>query len=131
MYGYVANIETLTLQNTNYRHVLYTGHQLQLVLMSLKAGEDIGEETHKGHDQFFRVESGEGEVVIDGTRHPLRAGDAIVVPAGARHNLINTGNSALRIYTLYGPPNHMDRLVQTTKSEAEAAHETFDGQATE
>lgn len=131
MNGYKADIETLTAENTAFRQVLYTGHHLQLVLMALKPGEDIGMETHKTHDQFFRIEKGHGEIVIDGTKRKVKGGDAIIVPAGALHNLINTGDKPLRLYTLYGPPNHVDGLVEKRKADAQASTERFDGLVTE
>lgn len=127
MKGYAADIEQLTEANHDFRQVLYTGHHLQLVLMALKPGQDIGSETHTTHDQFFRIESGQGEIVIDGNATPVKGGDGIIVPAGALHNLTNTGDQPLRLYTLYGPPNHIDHLVQNEKSDAEASHEVFDG----
>lgn len=131
MNGYTADIEKLTEENTAFRHVLYTGHHLQLVLMALKPGEDIGMETHKTHDQFFRIEKGHGEIVIDGTRRKVKGGDAIIVPAGALHNLINSGDRPLHLYTLYGPPNHIDGLLEKRKADAQASNEVFDGVATE
>ncbi len=131
MKGYVANIEDLTEENHDFRQVLYTGQHLQLVLMALKPGQDIGSETHATHDQFFRIEKGRGEIVIDGVTTPIKGGDGIVVPAGAVHNLKNTGDKLLRLYTLYGPPNHIDHLVQGQKAQAEASHEVFDGVPTE
>jgi mannose-6-phosphate isomerase-like protein (cupin superfamily) len=131
MKGFVDNIEDLTEENGDFRRVIYTGRHLQLVLMALKPGEDIGEETHATHDQFFRVEEGNGAIVIDGTSHEIEGGDAIIVPAGARHNLTNTGDEPLKVYTLYGPPNHVDHLVQAKKAMAEASHEQFDGATTE
>ena len=131
MNGYLADIEKLTEDNTAFRHVLYTGHHLQLVVMALKPGEDIGMETHKTHDQFFRIEKGHGEIVIDGTTRKAKSGDAIIVPAGAQHNLINTGNKPMRLYTLYGPPNHVDALLEKRKADAQASTEVFDGVATE
>ena len=131
MKGYVADIEKLTEDNADFRQVLYTGTHLQLVLMALKPGEDIGMETHKTHDQFFRIEKGHGEVVIDGTIRKVNGGEAIIVPAGALHNLINTGDKPLRLYTLYGPPNHLDGFTAATKRQAEKAHEHFDGNPTE
>lgn len=127
MKGYVANIEDLTEENHDFRQVLYTGQHLQLVLMALKPGQDIGSETHTKHDQFFRIEKGRGEIVIDGVTTPIKGGNGIVVPAGALHNLKNTGDKLLRLYTLYGPPNHIDHLVQGQKAQAEAPHEVFDG----
>ncbi len=131
MKGYVADIEKLTEDNHDFRQVLYTGSNLQLVLMALKPGQDIGMETHETHDQFFRIEKGRGAAVIDGVTHKVKDGDCVVVPAGAAHNLTNTGDKPLRLYTLYGPPEHMDHLVQKKKAEAEASHEAFDGVATE
>jgi len=131
MQGYIADIEKLTEENNAFRQVLYTGHNLQLVLMALKTGQDIGMETHATHDQFFRIEEGQGEVVIDGTRHKIKGGDGLIVPAGAKHNLMNTGDKTLRLYTIYGPPNHIDKLVQQEKSEALASTEVFDGVASE
>lgn len=127
MKGYVANIEDLTEDNHDFRQVLYTGQHLQLVLMALAPGQDIGSETHATHDQFFRIEKGRGEIVIDGITTPVKSGDGIIVPAGALHNLKNTGDKPLRLYTLYGPPNHIDHLVQGKKSYAEASHEVYDG----
>jgi mannose-6-phosphate isomerase-like protein (cupin superfamily) len=131
MKGYVADIETLTEDNADFRQVLYTGHHLQLVLMALTPGEDIGMETHATHDQFFRIEKGKGEVEIDGVTHKVKGGDGIIVPAGARHNLTNTGDKPLRLYTIYGPPNHLDKLDQPKKADAMASDEVFDGVASE
>ncbi|MDO9218128.1 MAG: cupin domain-containing protein, partial [Lacisediminimonas sp.] len=102
-----------------------------LVLMALKAGEEIGSETHLGHDQFFRVEKGKGEVWIDGERTKIRRDDAIVVPAGAKHNIVNTGSKSLKLYTLFGPPQHHDGVVRATKADAAASEELFDGKTTE
>jgi mannose-6-phosphate isomerase-like protein (cupin superfamily) len=130
MKGYVADIEDKTEANKDFRHVLYTGQNLQLVVMSLKPGQDIGAETHATHDQFFRVEQGKGEVVIDGVTHKIKSGTGIVVPAGALHNLVNTGDKAMKVYTIYGPPNHVDQLEQETKSDALASSEHFDGKVT-
>lgn len=129
MKGFVDNIEKLTEENEDFRRVLYTGHHLQLVLMCLQPGEEIGEEVHEDRDQFFRIEEGEGEVVIDGVRHEVEDDDAIVVPAGARHNVVCTGDSPLRLYTLYGPPEHRDGVVHPTKADAHEEH--FDGRTTE
>jgi len=129
MKGFVDDIEKLTEENDDFRRVLYTGKHLQLVLMTLQPGEEIGEEVHEDRDQFFRVEEGEGEVVIDGTRHAIEDDDAIIVPAGARHNVLNTGDEPLRVYTLYGPPEHRDGVVHPTK--ADAVEEHFDGKTTE
>lgn len=131
MHGFVDDIEELTEKNHDFRRVLYTGKYLQLVLMALKPGEEIGEEVHADRDQFFRVEKGKGEVVIDGVRTRIRSDDAILVPAGALHNVINTGEKPLKLYTLYGPPNHAEGLVRATKAEAEATEEHFDGTTTE
>lgn len=131
MKGYVQDIEKVTKRNQDFRHVLYTGKHLQLVMMSLKPGEEIGEETHKDRDQFFRVEEGEGQLLIDGKTHEIEDDMAIVVPAGARHNMINTGDKPLKIYTLYGPPNHADKTVQATKAEAKASTARFTGATTE
>ena len=122
MKGYLADIETLTEENTAFRQVLYTGHNLQLVLMALKPGEEIGSEMHSIHDQFFRIEKGKGQIRIGGARIMVAAGDAIIVPAGVRHNLTNTGKRKMRLYTIYAPPNHADHLVEPTKAIA-VAHE--------
>lgn len=129
MKGFVDDIEKLTEENEDFRRVLYTGHHLQLVLMSLRPGEEIGEEVHEDRDQFFRIEEGAGAVVIDGVRHEVEDDDAIVVPAGARHNVICTGDAPLRLYTLYGPPEHRDGVVHPTKGDAREEH--FDGRTTE
>lgn len=131
MKGFVEDIEKLTEDNRDFRRVLYTGKHLQLVLMALNPGEEIGEEVHADHDQFFRIEKGEGEVWIDGVRTGIESDDAIIVPAGARHNVINTGDRPLKLYTLYGPPDHKDGVVRATKAEAEAREEHFDGVTTE
>jgi len=130
--GFAADIERDTLKNTDFRRVLYTGKNSQLVLMCLKAGEEIGSEVHDDIDQFFRFEEGEGKVVIDGVAHAVKDGSAVVVPAGAEHNVINTSQTAvLKLYTIYSPPEHQDKTIHTTKAEAEAAHEHFDGRTTE
>jgi mannose-6-phosphate isomerase-like protein (cupin superfamily) len=131
MKGFIADIESRTGENRDFRRVLYTGPHLQLVLMALQPGEEIGEEVHQDRDQFFRVEQGNGEVWIDGRRTAIESGTAIVVPAGARHNVRNTGKQALKLYTLYAPPEHADGTVQATKAEAEASVEHFAGQTTE
>ena len=131
MIGYVANIEELTEGNTDFRRVLYSGLKLQLVLMSVAPGEELGGEIHADTDQFFRIEQGEGRIIIDGVTHKVKPGDGIVVPAGVHHNLICTSHDALKIYTIYGPPHHRDQLVQKTKAEADQSDETFEGQATE
>lgn len=131
MKGYVDNIEARTLENEMFRKVLYTGENLQLVLMTLQPGDEIGEEVHDDGDQFFRVEAGSGVVSIDGVDHAVSDDFGIVIPAGARHNVRSTGSEALRVYTLYGPPEHIDGTVHRTKAEADASHEHFDGKTTE
>jgi len=131
MKGFKSNIEKDTLENKKFRKVLYTGKHLQLVLMSLKVGEDIGAETHPDNDQFFRFESGSGKCVIDGNEYKVKDGDVIVVPAGARHNVINEGTNELKMYTLYGPPNHQDGTIRNTKEDAEKMDEEFDGKTSE
>lgn len=130
MRGFVADIEDLAEDNADFRRVLYTGRKLQLVLMTLAPGEDIGAEVHAGHDQFFRIEEGEGVIEIDGERTEVGGDDAILVPAGARHNLINTGRKPLKLYTLYGPPEHRDGLIQSAKADT-AATAPFDGATSE
>ena len=117
MTGYLSDIETLTLENSDFRRVLYTGTHLQLVLMTLQIGQEIGSETHAAQDQFFRIEEGNGEIAINGTSRKIKSGDAIIVPAGTRHNLTNRGGMPLRLYTLYSSPNHSDRLVERSKAE--------------
>src|SRR5688572_29897672 len=131
MKGYIDDIEDRTEENRDFRRVLYTGKHVQLVLMSLQPGEDIGEETHTDVDQFFRVEKGEGEVLIDGRMTKIERDMAIIVPAGARHNIRNSGTTPLKLYTIYGPPNHADGTVHATKAEAEASEEHFEGVTTE
>ena len=131
MKGFVKDIKKLTKANEDFRHVLYTGKHLQLVLMALNPREEIGAEVHLDRDQFFRVEKGRGEAVIDGHRTRIKSDDAILVPAGARHNLINTGDTPLMLYTLYGPPEHKDGIVRATKADAELSKEHFDGMTTE
>jgi mannose-6-phosphate isomerase-like protein (cupin superfamily) len=129
MKGFVDDIEKLTEDNADYRRVLYTGKHLQLVLMALQPGEEVGEEVHETHDQFFRFEAGAGEVLIDGQRHKVEADDGVIVPAGARHNVVNTGQAELKFYTLYGPPEHRDGVRQPTKADEREEH--FDGKTTE
>ena len=129
MKGFIADIEKLTEENADFRRVLYTGNHLQLVLMTLQPGEEIGEEVHDDRDQFFRIEKGEGEVWIDGARSKVKSDDAIIVPAGARHNVVNTGDKTFQLYTIYGPPEHRDKTVHITK--ADASEEHFDGKTTE
>jgi mannose-6-phosphate isomerase-like protein (cupin superfamily) len=133
MKGYCENIEKRTIANEDFRRVLYTGHNLQLVLMTLPPGCDIGEEVHPDRDQFFRIEEGEGAVDIDGVANAVEVDFAVIVPAGARHNVRNTGSGPLRLYTIYAPPEHKDGIVQATKEEAEAHHhsEEWDGGTTE
>ncbi len=133
MKGYCENIEAATLENDDFRRVLYTGHNLQLVLMTLQPGEEIGSEIHDDRDQFFRIEEGQGVVDIDGAANAVSDDFAVIVPAGARHNVRNTGNRPLRLYTVYGPPEHLDGIVQATKAEADARHadEEWDGKTTE
>ena len=132
MKGYTANIEKLTDANKNFRVVLYTAKHCQLVVMSLLPNEEIGMETHKENDQFFRVESGVGKVIIDGITHDVSDGFAIIVPAGATHNVINASDTKpLKLYTVYSPAHHMDAVVHRTKDEALADDEAFDGVTTE
>lgn len=129
--GYVDNIEKATVENDDFRRTVYTGNYLQLVLMTLQPGEEIGEETHEDRDQFFRIEEGRGEIHIDGVKNQVEDDYAVIVPAGALHNVVNTGDEPLRIYTIYGPPEHIEGTVHRTKEEADAAHEHFDGRTTE
>lgn len=128
-HGYINNIEEMTLENDYFRKVLYTTHQLQLVLMSLVPGEDIGMEIHEGHTQFLRIESGNGVMFLDGQEMNVSDGFSIVVPAGTQHNLTNTGTTDLKLYTLYSPPEHKNGIVHETKQIAEERHpnEGFDG----
>ncbi|MEN9405687.1 MAG: hypothetical protein RLY47_646 [Candidatus Parcubacteria bacterium] len=130
MNGYTTNIEQLSLDNDNFRKVIYTDKNSQLVLMSLLPGEDIGEEVHDV-DQFFRVEKGSGSAVLNGISHDITDGSAIVIPAGTKHNIINGDSSSMKLYTLYMPPHHRDGVVHATKAEAEASEEHFDGTTTE
>jgi len=132
MKGFSANIEEMTLQNGNFRKVLYTASHSQLVLMSLQPNEDIGQEVHEDNDQFFRFESGQGRVEIDGNAYEVKDGSAIVVPAGAEHNVTNTsGDKELKLYTIYSPAHHADGVVRATKAEAEADSPEYDGQNSE
>ena len=130
MKGFVQDIERLAVTNDDFRQVLYTAQNCQLVLMALKPAEEIGAEVHT-LDQFFRVEEGTGEAVLDGVRTMISAGFAVLVPAGAKHNIINTGTAALKLYTLYAPPNHRDGVIHPTRAAAEADDEQFDGKTTE
>lgn len=132
MQGYKDNIEKLTEENDNFRKVLYTGKYSQLVLMSLKPGEEIGMEVHEDTDQFFRFEAGEGKVVIDGNEKMVKDGDAVIVPAGSEHNVLNLSESEdLKMYTIYSPAHHRDGVVHETKEQAMADDEEFDGKTTE
>lgn len=132
MKGFNTNIEKDTLENDNFRQVLYTSKHSQLVLMSLKPKEEIGMEIHNENDQFFRFEKGEGKCVIDGNEYDLSDGSVIVVPAGAEHNVINTSETEdLKLYTIYSPAHHKDGIVRATKEEAEANEEDFEGTTTE
>lgn len=130
MQGFVQDIEKLALENVEFRRVLYTAKNCQLVLMALRPKEEIGAEVHE-LDQFFRVEEGTGEAVLDGVRTEIRAGFALVVPAGAKHNIVNTGGGPLKLYTLYAPPNHRDGVVHHSRAQAETDDEHFDGKTTE
>lgn len=130
MKGYVQDIEAIAIRNEDFRQVLYTARHCQLVVMALKPNEEIGAEIHQ-LDQFFRVEQGTGEAVLDGVRTPLQPGYAVIVPAGAKHNIINTGTEPLKLYTLYAPPNHRDGVIHHTREEAQADTEHFDGKTTE
>ncbi len=132
MRGYHANIEELVNKNENFRQVLYTSKHSQLVLMTLKPGEEIGEETHRDNDQFFRFESGEGKVFIDSNEYLIKDGDVIIIPSGSKHNVINTSQSLpLKMYTLYSPAHHKDKVLHKTKEEAQIDSEEFDGQTSE
>ena len=132
MKGYKGNIEKDTLKNKNFRKVLYTSKHLQLVLMNLKPGEEIGLETHISTDQFFRFESGKGKCIVDGNEYHVENGDVIVVPAGSKHNVMNTdAKKELQMYTLYTPPQHKDGLINATKKDAENHDIKFDGKTTE
>jgi mannose-6-phosphate isomerase-like protein (cupin superfamily) len=131
MKGYIDNLEKLAEENNNFRKVLYTAHYSQLVLMSLLPGEEIGEEVH-GLDQFFRIETGTGKAVLDGVETEISDGYAVLVPAGTRHNIINTSNIApLRFYTLYSPPDHEDGIIHQTRADAIANDKPFHGKTTE
>ena len=132
--GYKDNIEELTKNNDNFRKVLYTGHNCQLVLMSLLPGEEIGKEVHGENDQFFRFESGAGKVIINETEYAIKDGDAVIVPKGAEHNVIKTSQTEpLKLNTIYTPPHHKDGVIRKTKADAEAPEnaEEFDGVTTE
>lgn len=131
MKGFVIDIEDVTKENDNFRKVLYTAKYSQLVLMSLKPGEEIGAEVHETHDQFFRFEKGEGKVVIDGNEYKIKKDFAVIVPAGANHNVINTGDEDLKLYTIYSPAEHLEGITRSTKEEAMAREEHFDGKTSE
>lgn len=131
MKGYYGNIEELTVANDNFRQVLYTAKHCQLVLMALPVGGEIGAEIHSENDQFFRFEAGRGQVVIDDNTYDVADGEAIIVPAGAHHNVINTGDEPLKLYTIYSPAHHKDGIVRATREEADANEEDFDGVTTE
>lgn len=130
MKGFIKNIEDIAVKNTDFRQVLYTAKNCQLVVMSLKPKEEIGMEVHH-LDQFFRVEEGSGEAILDGVPTPISAGFAVIVPAGTNHNIINTGSVPLKLYTIYAPPNHRDGVIHHTRAEAEQDEEEFDGKTTE
>ena len=130
MKGFIQDISALTAKNDDFRRVLYTAKNSQLVLMALKTKEEIGMEAHKS-DQFFRVEEGSGEATLDGVKTPIHAGFSVLVPGGAQHNIVNTGAGPLRLYTIYSPPNHRDGVVHHTRAEAIAAQEHFDGKLSE
>jgi len=130
MKGYVVNIEKVTEENNNFRKVLYTAKNSQLVVMSLKPNEDIGEEVHD-LDQFIRIEEGEGKVILDGVEHLIKDGSAVVIPAGTNHNIVNTSNEEMKLYSIYSPPEHRDGIAHFTKADAEADDEHFDGTTTE
>ncbi|HXK37957.1 MAG TPA: cupin domain-containing protein [Candidatus Paceibacterota bacterium] len=127
MKGYITNIEELTRENEDFRRVLYTSHNGQLVLMALPRGVEIGEEIHEENDQFFRIEEGEGKVIINDEPHAISDGSVVIVPKGAKHNVINTGAGPLKLYSLYMPPHHRDGTVHHTKAAAEDDDEHFDG----
>ena len=130
--GFVSNIEKDTLENENFRKVLYTAKHCQLVLMTLQPSEEIGMEVHADNDQFFRFEKGTGKVIIDGNEYDVTDGTAVIVPAGAQHNVINvSATDKLKLYTIYSPAHHQDGIVMPTKAEAEASTEEFDGKTTE
>lgn len=131
MKGFITNIEDATKENDNFRKVLYTAKYSQLVVMSLKPGEEIGAEVHEDHDQFFRFEKGKGKVVIDGNEYEVEDDFAVIVPAGANHNVVNTGDKDLKLYTIYSPAEHRHDVVHATKQDALTDDEHFDGTTTE
>jgi len=132
MKGYTTNIEEETIANKNFRKVLYTAKHMQLVLMSLKPNEEIGMETHPENDQFFRFEKGVGKCIIDGNEYEVKDGSAVIIPAGSKHNVVNTSDTEdLKMYTIYSPAHHKDGIVRATKADAESQDEEFDGMTTE
>lgn len=132
MKGFVTEIERETLENDLFRKVLYTARNCQLVVMTIPAAGEIGEEVHEGGDQFIRIEEGEGKAVLDGVESPLTDGTVVIVPAGVKHNIVNTSkDEALKLYTLYAPPHHKDKTVHATKEDAEKDTEHFDGVTTD
>ncbi len=131
MKGYTENLEKVTTENSDFRRVLYTAKYSQLVVMALQPGENIGMEVHEDHDQFFRIDGGTGKVIIDGVEHEISDGYAAIVPAGAQHDVVNTGSEPLKLYTIYSPAEHKDGVVRATKADAEANPEHFDGTTTE
>ncbi|HEX2763464.1 MAG TPA: cupin domain-containing protein [Allosphingosinicella sp.] len=133
MKGYCDDIERATEENEDFRRVVYTGRNLQLVLMSLAPGDEIGEEVHEDRDQFFRIEEGEGVITIDGVEKEVEDDFAVIVPAGARHNVVNTGEAPLKLYTIYGPPEHRDGIVHKDKAQADRDHQAdhWDGGTSE
>jgi len=131
MKGYISNIEEATKENENFRKVLYTGKNSQLVVMSLQPGEEIGEETHE-LDQFIRVEEGQGKAILDGVEHEIKDDYAVVIPAGTKHNIVNGNNGKMKLYTIYSPPEHKDGIIHQTKKDALADEDDhFDGKTTE
>lgn len=132
MKGFTANIEKATLENENFRKVLYTAKHCQLVLMNLKPNEEIGMEIHPDNDQFFRFEKGQGKCIIDGNEYPVEDGIAVIIPAGSNHNIINTSaTEPLKMYTIYSPAHHKDGTIHKTKTDAQSSTEEFDGITTE
>lgn len=131
MRGHIVDLEQETKTNNDFRRVIYTAEHSQLVLMSLQPGEEIGLETHSDNDQFIRLDAGEGRVMLDDAEYPIKEGYGIVIPAGAKHNLVNTGQGIMKLYTLYSPPHHEDGVLHSDKSHAEADSEEFDGKTSE
>ena len=132
MKGFKSSIERDTIENKNFRKVLYSGHHMQLVLMNLTGGEEKGMEVHNDNDQFFRFESGIGKCIVNGNIYEVKDGDAIIIPAGAKHNIVNMQkDKELKMYTIYSPPHHKDGIIRSTKAEAESNEADFDGKTTE